>query len=32
MGVWFSCLTQTSVPARSASSGQTRCGVAGNEA
>ncbi len=28
-GVWFSCLTQTSVASACASSGQTYCGVAG---
>ena len=27
MGVWFSCLTQTSAPVRSARRGQAICGV-----
>src|SRR6516162_3215397 len=30
MGVWFSCLTHTSAPARCASSGQAYCGVGGS--
>ncbi len=29
VGVWFSCLTQTSQPAARASSGQAYCGVGG---
>ena len=29
MGVWFSCLTQTSAPVRAASSGQRCAGVGG---
>src|SRR3712207_3569694 len=32
VGVWFSCLTQTSAPARAASSGQAICGVGGKTA